>query len=120
MCRGELARAAALLLLTAGCGGGSSTGSVCDKVVQGYKDYSSKASACGVTIPLGERQRLHRGRQGALGKVRKLPQRAPQLHHRQHDALHQRGPRLHGDAQQRALTGLPVTPAVPGRKLRSP
>ena len=53
MCRGELARAATLLLLAAGCGGGASTGSTCEKVVQGYKDYSAKASACGVTIPIG-------------------------------------------------------------------
>lgn len=43
----------ASMLLLAGCGSGSSTGSACDKVVQGYKDYSSKASACGVTIPIG-------------------------------------------------------------------
>ena len=41
-----------VLLLAAGCGS-SSGGSACDKVVQGYKDYSSKASACGVTIPIG-------------------------------------------------------------------
>jgi hypothetical protein len=41
------------VLLAMGCGSGSSTGSACDKVVQGYKDYSSKASACGVTIPIG-------------------------------------------------------------------
>jgi hypothetical protein len=43
----------AALVLSAGCGGGSSSGSACDKVVQGYKDYSSKASACGVNIPIG-------------------------------------------------------------------
>jgi len=44
----------ASMLLAAGCGGGSgSTGSACDKVVQGYKDYSSKAAGCGVNIPIG-------------------------------------------------------------------
>ena len=43
----------AALLLAAGCGGGSSTGSACDKVVQGYSDYASKASGCGVNIPIG-------------------------------------------------------------------
>jgi hypothetical protein len=43
----------AALLLAAGCGGGSSGASACDKVVQGYSDYSSKASGCGVNIPVG-------------------------------------------------------------------
>ena len=42
-----------LVLTLAGLGCGSSNSSTCDKVVQGYKDYSAKASACGVTIPLG-------------------------------------------------------------------
>ncbi len=41
------------MLVAAGCGSGSSTGSACDKVVQGYKDYAAKASACGVNIPIG-------------------------------------------------------------------
>src|SRR3954447_21193892 len=41
-----------VLLASAGCGS-SGGGSNCDNVVQGYKDYSAKASACGVTIPIG-------------------------------------------------------------------
>ena len=53
MGRGELAGAAALLLLAAGCGSSSSSGSVCGRVVQGYHDYGTKAAACGVNIPIG-------------------------------------------------------------------
>jgi hypothetical protein len=49
--RGRVLSGALVLLATAGCG--SSGSSTCDKVVQGYKDYSSKAAACGVTIPIG-------------------------------------------------------------------
>jgi len=51
--RNEVFGVATAVLLAAGCGSGSSGGSACDKVVQGYKDYSSKAAACGVTIPVG-------------------------------------------------------------------
>ncbi|HUM09754.1 MAG TPA: hypothetical protein VLT82_02290 [Myxococcaceae bacterium] len=43
----------AAVVLIAGCGSGTSTGSACDKIVQGYSDYATKASACGVTIPVG-------------------------------------------------------------------
>jgi len=39
-------------LLAVGCGSGAG-GSACDKVVQGYKDYAAKASACGVTLQIG-------------------------------------------------------------------
>ena len=51
--RREAAGAVVALLLVVGCGSGSSTGSACDKVVQGYKDYASKASPCGVNINIG-------------------------------------------------------------------
>ena len=51
MMRAKGLGAAVVLVVMAGCG--SSGGSTCDKVVQGYKDYSAKAAACGVTIPIG-------------------------------------------------------------------
>ncbi len=49
--RQRLMGLAVVLLAAAGCGSGGSSN--CDKVVQGYKDYSSKAAACGITIPVG-------------------------------------------------------------------
>ena len=51
--RGKALGVTLLLLGGVGCGSSSGGGSDCDKVVKGYNDYASKASACGVNFPIG-------------------------------------------------------------------
>ena len=105
-------------LLALGCG--SSSGSACDKVVKGYQDYASKASACGVNIPLGgfdaasceaafKSRRLHRCGQVALRGLRDVSQQPSRMHPREHQPVHDRRPPVHREAEH-ALARLPVSP----------